>query len=370
MTLSFTSFLSTLLFSSFIVFILVLLLDKIRINKIVSANIFMIFSIIFLIRLCLPVEFFFSLTIPSEYILPTIDHLLHTKLMRTSFIVINLKMLLIFFWIIGGIISLCKFIIKMYSLNLLKIQFRKYISSRYKKRDVAIVDFLISPVVIGLINPLIVVPNLAFTKKEENSILEHELFHINSFDLWIKTIYELLSIVYWWNPVILIFRRHFNQIIELKADEFVTRNLNQQEKVEYVEILLKVSKSVSTNTKIPQLNYLPSFSSQETCLLKNRVKNIFYDKKINHEKFIIIFSGLLGLYLSSFIIFEPYILQPEVEQESFELNEDNSYLIREGSDKFNVYFGENFLFKITEKERREEFKELEVYNSLSERSKK
>lgn len=359
MDMTFTSFLTTLILSSVIVLTIVTLIKNARLNKIVSANIFMGLSIIFIVRLFMPVEFFYTYAIPSRTFLPEINQIMGRQI-SLFHQTVDIKQLIVFIWILGSSVFFVKWIKKLYGIHLVKCVFKQSIKGAYKKIKVATVDEPISPVVIGLIHPLIVIPNIGLSSSELQYILEHERCHVHSLDLWMKYIYEMLTIVYWWNPVIWFFKKHFNQIIELKADEFVTKKMSKEGKICYVETLVKVGKSVQKQVQLPELCDLPSFSTSNDGLLLERVNHIFNEKKTRNEKLVLLISGILGLYLSSCIIFEPFIEPPKVKQESFSINEDNSFLKQIGDDTYEVHRDGKFLFEITEKQRTTEFKDLKI----------
>lgn len=170
MDLTLTSFLTTLMISSIIILLLVLLISKIRLNKIFSANIFMGLSVIFLLRLCIPVEFPFTRAIPSAKVLPSIYNFLDSQVVIRGF-PITFKHFLMSVWVIGSSFFLIRLGKKIYAIHLLKSIFKRKVQGEYKKIKVAKVDIPISPVVIGLINPLIVIPNITFSSREMQFVL-------------------------------------------------------------------------------------------------------------------------------------------------------------------------------------------------------
>ncbi|BBM16756.1 hypothetical protein G15_0369 [Enterococcus avium] len=255
----------------------------------------------------------------------------------------------------------------MYIIHSLKKFFSRNICYSYKNIQVAVINTTISPIVIGLKNPLIVLPNINLSEKERYFILEHEICHVYSFDLWLKYFYEFITLVYWWNPVIWFFKKHFNQIMELKADENVIKNLDDLEKIGYVETLVKVGNFIQNQELTDELADLPSFSSKNDGLLLDRVTNIFYKKRATNEKLVLIISGMIGFFLSSSIIFEPYIEQADIEQNYISITEENSILKKTGRDTYEIHRNGEYLFEISEKERIKEFKDLKIYSSNSSR---
>lgn len=361
MDITFTSFITTLIISSSIVLIMVFITSKLHWNKVISANIFIGLSIIFLVRLFIPIEFFFTYAVPSDKILPRVSEMMN-KQVNILHCNISIMQGLIFIWILGSCIFFGRWLKSLYVINSLKKIFRRSVIGSYKSVKVATVNWPVSPVVIGLINSIIVIPDMDLSSEEKEFILEHELCHVNSLDLWIKYFYELLKIIYWWNPVLWVFRKHFNQMIELKADEFVIKNLSEKDKIRYVETLVKVGKHIQNyqNEVNPELSNLPSFSSSDEEFLLDRVNNIFYAKKEVNEKLVLLVSCFVGFYLSSCIIFEPYIEKVEIEQRYFVINKKNSFLEKSGKGLYKIYKDGKPLFEITEKQRTEEYGDLKI----------
>lgn len=58
-------------------------------------------------------------------------------------------------------------------------------------------------------------------------------------DLFLKCFFEILCLLYWWNPLVYIVRYYFSNILEIRNDLIVCNELSEIEKIHYVEILLK-----------------------------------------------------------------------------------------------------------------------------------
>lgn len=366
MIISFAALLSTLILSSGIVLFLVLLLKKMQINQLLSATLLMIVSVVFILRLFFPVEYFFTVTIPSDRLLPKIDSLLNKELLLAGSTSFSVENLLIIIWLIGSLFCLIRFFLSLQKVYLLKRILSKKPSFYYKNKKVVTVDQAIPPFVIGLIRPIIVLPELTISEKQKKYILDHELFHISSYDIWIKYLYEILSIIYWWNPVIYIFKDSFNQIIELKADEFVVSQLDQTEKIDYVETLLHVGKHIDRRCSDKNISYFPSFASSKQYQLIDRANSIFSERRNKPHKLIILLSSICCFYLSSCIVFESYIIDPEVESSTIELTKKDSFLVKVSEDNYKVYNNERYLFEVSEEDRKIQFPNLKIYNSVEE----
>lgn len=367
MTFSFAALLSTLLLSSTIVFLQIFLLKKLKINYLLSATLLMTASIIFIVRLCFPVEFFFTKTLPSKVILPYIDSILIKNIIVMKGFSISLEDMLLIIWLIGAIICFTRFVLLLFKIHKLKRLLMVNPSFDYRNRRVVLIDEVVSPVVIGFFNPIILLPNLDISERQREFILEHELFHISNFDIWIKYVYELLSIVYWWNPVVYIFKKSFNQIIELKADESVVSQLTSREKIEYVETLLKVGSQINRRYFKTQNYFFPSFTSSNPNDLVIRANYIFSEQNQKPSKMFIVLFTVFCFYLSSCIVFETYFIEPKVENSTIRITGKDSYLIRISDDKYKVYKHNTYLFEVSEENREIQFPDLKIFNSIKER---
>jgi hypothetical protein len=84
------------------------------------------------------------------------------------------------------------------------------------------------PVVCGLLRPVIVVPrNLAPTlgSRHLRDVLFHELAHIKRHDLWINLAQNVLQVLYFYNPLLLLVDRAIGRLREEAADETVRETI-------------------------------------------------------------------------------------------------------------------------------------------------
>jgi beta-lactamase regulating signal transducer with metallopeptidase domain len=80
------------------------------------------------------------------------------------------------------------------------------------------------PVLCGLIRPVIVVPrNLAPTlgSRHLRDVLFHELAHVKRHDLWINLAQNILQVLYFYNPLLLVINAVIRRLREEAADETV-----------------------------------------------------------------------------------------------------------------------------------------------------
>jgi len=103
---------------------------------------------------------------------------------------------------------------------------------------VVISEIATTPMMIGFIKPLIILPNIAFTDRELEMILSHELVHFQRKDIWLKLVTFTAQAMHWFNPAVYFLSRHIDTLCELSCDEKVVLQMNAQERKLYGETIL------------------------------------------------------------------------------------------------------------------------------------
>jgi len=151
--------------------------------------------------------------------------------------------------------------------------------------------FMTTPMLIGIIRPYILIPNICFTEKELRNILLHEITHLKHFDITVKWLTMIVTSVHWFNPLIYLIKREVNHACELACDEAVIKDLSPVEKQAYGETLI----SVVAEHKYP-IGVLQATMCEEKQSLKERLIAIMNHNK--KSKLTIISSAiLLGLVI-------------------------------------------------------------------------
>ncbi|WP_219710564.1 M56 family metallopeptidase, partial [Clostridioides difficile] len=68
-----------------------------------------------------------------------------------------------------------------------------------------------------------------FKEKELKLIFRHELIHYKRKDNFLKLIMLIVNILYWFNPICYLLKKHFNEVCELSCDELVIKGYNIDE---------------------------------------------------------------------------------------------------------------------------------------------
>ena len=96
-----------------------------------------------------------------------------------------------------------------------------------------------SPVFVGFVTPIILMPYTNYTDEELKLIYKHELTHFKRMDVWYKLILVIASVVHWFNPLVYLMRRYASKDIEYTCDDIVTKDLSLEQRKEYSKVILK-----------------------------------------------------------------------------------------------------------------------------------
>lgn len=99
----------------------------------------------------------------------------------------------------------------------------------------------VTPMLMGLRRPAILLPEQTYDESRLRDILLHELTHLRRQDLQYKWLTALVCAVHWFNPLMPLLRQEINRACELACDEAVIRNMETPARVCYGETLLAVA---------------------------------------------------------------------------------------------------------------------------------
>ncbi len=141
-------------------------------------------------------------------------------------------------------------------------------SGRFK---VLLVPGINTPAVFGLIHPKILMPETDYTEKEIYYILKHEMLHYYQHDMMIKILWETLCSVFWWNPAVFLLKKQLTRVLELKVDRLLTSGFSEEEKISYLECIVK---SMKTGRQ-EQTSLMITFATQKGNAMKQRFSCIW-----------------------------------------------------------------------------------------------
>lgn len=163
-----------------------------------------------------------------------------------------------------------------------------------KNVNIVFCQISISPTLIGIFKPTVVLPMYDIPYDELDMIIKHELTHYKKKDLWIKKVMLLATILHWYNPFVHLLRKEINKWCELSCDEDVVVNMSHAERKRYGETILNTIQRSNQNI-IP--SFLGASFSTGPVNMKNRLIKILEVKK--GSKLIIVLSVTVLLMLGS-----------------------------------------------------------------------
>lgn len=98
-----------------------------------------------------------------------------------------------------------------------------------------------SPLVTGLLRPVILLPDQPMEPETLKCLLLHELNHIRRGDLWVRLGSIAALTIHWYNPLFHLLDRTVREVGEERCDEDVAVLLNRQERLRYGQILLQMA---------------------------------------------------------------------------------------------------------------------------------
>lgn len=146
-----------------------------------------------------------------------------------------------------------------------------------------------SPVVLGLFEKILLLPDIKLSEEKLNMILRHELIHIKRNDILYKFIILLARAVHWFNPVVHLMGKKSNEDIEITCDLEVVENMDENYKKDYSNTILDIA-----GNNIEDYIFTTNFSGGKNSL-KNRFENILSGVK---KKSRYIGIGVLAIILS------------------------------------------------------------------------
>ena len=133
--------------------------------------------------------------------------------------------------------------------------------------------YVMTPMLLGLGRPLIVLPDGTFSEESARNVLRHELTHYRRGDLYVKWLFVLIASLHWFNPLMPLFRRELDRVCELSCDENVLARMEPSKRHSYGETLLDLAE----NRALPAGVVATTFATEKRAL-KERLEQIMQFK--------------------------------------------------------------------------------------------
>jgi len=163
-----------------------------------------------------------------------------------------------------------------------------------------------TPMLLGLLQPRIVLPETAITTRELECILRHELTHLRRRDLLYKWFTVAVTSVHWFNPLMPWLRKEISRCCELSCDEGVIRAMDEEHKQLYGETLLALAAANALPRAVPATTLC-----EEKKQLRERLLGIKKYKKAT------LLVALLSAVLALLVAGCAAVLGPQMEKNTF-----------------------------------------------------
>jgi beta-lactamase regulating signal transducer with metallopeptidase domain len=155
-------------------------------------------------------------------------------------------------------------------------------------------EFISSPLLLGLRQPKILLPDIELSSDELSMIIRHELIHLRQKDILAKFIILLATALHWYNPIIWLSSKAISLQCEINCDNETMINTNAEQRQQYSETLIGVIRQAKLQTL-----FATNFSCSKQNL-KNRIFSVM-DMRIKTHSFAII--GIISVLMITTGIF-------------------------------------------------------------------
>lgn len=384
MDLSYPSLFACTVSLTIFVLILYMILHKNAILSHLGIISIYIFSLLTLLRGCLPFDFYalnITKTYPSYVIIPKLQVLMESPISSQRSDSLSVIELLMLIWGSVGLILLVKksigyiryrkkihAIVYQPSENTKRIYtaaFRKIFPNKLSHYKILKLRTLSTPATFGIIHPVILLPDIAYTDEELYYVFLHELLHIKHRHYLQQLIMDMIISIHWWNLIVLyLFPPVIRQIQELFVDISVTKLSTKSDKANYLQCLLRTLKySAEHETESSHTYYALCDSSSERNLHQR-----FYliaQSKTKNVSVLFFIAILFAFYMSFSVVFEA-VVKPQYDEhghEVFYFTEDNSYFIQNGT-KYDLYLDGEFFYSFDSPQNApSDFRNLPIYDT-------
>ena len=133
---------------------------------------------------------------------------------------------------------------------------------------------IISPMLVGFIHPVILLPKIKMTEEELALILKHELIHWVRHDLWYKALILAATTLHWFNPVVYLMAKGAALQCEISCDALVLAKADLVQRRQYGETILGIVRNGAKLRTALSTNFYGGKRG-----MKNRIFSIMDTKK-------------------------------------------------------------------------------------------
>lgn len=292
-------------------------------------------TVLGVVRLVLPIDFDAAYVVRSYKIIPAVEDFLRRPLAAPF----TYGHLLLTLWAVGSLVMVIKDV-------RLQRRFDRYLQSidfvdRPELLEIAaeygssfavlISPQLHMPFTSGILHPVIYLPDVELSDAEWRMVFRHEITHIRSRDNLKKLFFLAVEALFWWNPLAHFSSKEINTLLELRCDVKVISDMNDWERVEYVELLKKLLILVSFQKLPTGVSSILGDSGE----MHSRFTTLEMYEKRAHRTYYDIFAALGLLFLLSYFILLQPARRPSAEDVYTRVSNPKSF-VSENEDSYSV----------------------------------
>lgn len=356
---SFSTVLMTVLTSNILIIVISLCFRSKKALFTMGYKLLSVVLVFALLRLIFPFELPFSRNILMPEFLSRIVHSVRHPFATLGRLKITIWLLFECIWICGTVYKLFQIIrshvifngfVRRYGKDVTERDvyaavLRKICDSRKASFRVLLVPGLDTPRQNGCFHPCILIPEeMELSEEDIYYTICHEMAHYKHRDFLIKLAVNILTALYWWNPLCYALRNHIDMILEMRVDEKLV-NGDQYVRNAYLSALINIGSNVVSNyNKRP--NLLSRLSSPTATGgvedLSIRIHMLYREKKLPLPLFFMLVLLMLMLHIGSYrFIFEGHY----IPQESGipEIQSEDMYAVPLNDGTYDIYLEDIFI---------------------------
>ena len=166
------------------------------------------------------------------------------------------------------------------------------------KRAVQVMEYseAASPMIMGFLNPVLVLPKEEYSAEDVFFILKHELVHLKRGDIYVKLLFMAANALHWFNPLIWMMQKEAAIDMELSCDEKVTQGADYAVRKAYTETLLStLHKQWKKRTVLSTQFY------DDKQIMKKRFQNILKKRRKRNGAAVFILAAVFTIGLGTLV---------------------------------------------------------------------
>ena len=195
----------------------------------------------------------------------------------------------------------------------------------------------VSPMVMGMIRPTLILPETALPESRLPYVLRHELVHYRRGDIVWRWVAVLATSIHWFNPMVYVAAAQMQEACEISCDWCVVRSMEQAKRDDYMRVILELLAEAMAKKQI-----LTTQMASEKKQLQRRFTMIRNQKPVGMKKLLLsvcVGTALLGAaWLTGCTLRETYVTKEQKVETAAEIGglAEEGSLLFVGVDDYGV----------------------------------